>query len=239
MLIFFDVDGTLTQGPNVWEHIYRSMGIWETVGIPIQTCYFDGLIDYREFAQRDAMHFRGTGVTQLRGWAAGIPLRSQAVEILTDLSARSCRIVLLSTGLTLLTDRVAREAGISDAVANELELTDGFATGRVEIRVSGDYGPQDKGAWVRYFCRIYGVDLAHTVAIGDSSGDIPMFRQVQLPIMLVPAADKPDPVTKEVQAVKKAVPGVVESNNLETAWAMIIDFLSVGRCAGGRVNHAG
>ncbi|MTV47905.1 HAD-IB family phosphatase [Heliobacillus mobilis] len=224
MLVFFDVDGTLTEGSNVWEYIYRRLGIWNTIGIPIQERFLRGKITYEEFAQRDAAHFADTPARLLQEWVSQIPIRPQVKELLHTLQSQGHRIILLSTGLTLLTDRLAKEFGIFDAVANELEIVEEKASGKVFVHVSADDIHRDKGAWVRHFCKKYRVSTEQTVAVGDSAGDIPMFRQVELPILFAPADSSADP-----KAIQKGIPGIVVTETMTETGREILDFAQPSR----------
>ncbi|WP_049754150.1 HAD family hydrolase [Heliomicrobium modesticaldum] len=224
MLVFFDVDGTLTAGSNVWEVIYRRLGLWESAGIPIQEAFLKGEIDYQEFAAQDAAFFAGTPVEALEQWISEIPLRPDATEALESLQKNGCRIILLSTGLTALTDHLAKRFGAFARMANELEVVDGKLTGRVFVHVSADDIHKDKGAWVRRFCKKHRVSMEKTAAIGDSSGDIPMFRQAELPI-LFKATDS----LIDEEPVLQAIPGILQVSTLLEAAQAIIDFVQPNR----------
>ncbi|MBM7867292.1 HAD-IB family phosphatase [Heliobacterium gestii] len=224
MLVFFDVDGTLTTGPNVWEVIYRRLGLWESMGIPIQEAFLNGAIDYREFAAQDAAHFAGAPVEAIEQWISEIPLRPDAAQALEGLQSHGCRIILLSTGLTALTDHLSKKFGAFASIANELEVVDGRLTGRVFVHVSADDIHRDKGAWVRRFCKKYRINAERTAAIGDSVGDIPMFRQVELPILFRSTDSLLDD-----EPIHQAVPGILQVTSLLEAAQAIIDFVQPSR----------
>jgi phosphoserine phosphatase len=79
---------------------------------------------------------------------------------------------IVSTGLSLLAERVRRELRLDHAVANEIVLRDGAVTGEVIIRVP--HG--GKGAALAEFCGAFGLVPGEVAAVGDTEGDLAMFR---------------------------------------------------------------
>ena len=67
-----------------------------------------------------------------------IEYRKGVRETIAALTARSVTTVILSTGLASLVDRVKRDLGITHAVANELIIEKGVATGGIRINVEHD-----------------------------------------------------------------------------------------------------
>ena len=86
--------------------------------------------------------------------------------------------VIISTGLSLLVDKVKGELGIDRAFSNDLIVCGNVLSG--EIRINVDYDM--KGAIVRGTLRDLGLKTDEASAIGDGEGDKGMFEEVGLPI---------------------------------------------------------
>lgn len=212
-ILFVDVDGTITNGPNIWQWIYQKIGKWESDGIPIQTRFLNGEIDYAQFAREDAAHYAGIQIEQLKCWCSEIPYRENSLEVLKSLKQSGMEIVLLSTGLTCLTSQVCQKLDLAHHFANELHERDGILTGEVKVHVSHDIPESNKGSWVRLMTesinRQSDSDYFLTAAIGDSTGDIPMFMNVDYPFLLLSQESE----MKMVQECKKEVPNLILLNS--------------------------
>src|SRR4029077_7792969 len=79
-------------------------------------------------------------------------------------------------------ERVADDLGIELHVANVLHVADGLFTGLADIRVP----PGGKEPVFQETVAALGVDAAEIVAVGDSSGDIDMFRLAGLGVAFCP-----------------------------------------------------
>lgn len=172
--VLFDIDGTLTSTVSVWRYVHVRLGLWEGRADRHLTDFLNGSIDYREFCALDAGCWRDLPVSRLQAITAEIGLRDGSRELVRYLRDRGLRIGMISTGLTLLSDRVARELGADFAVANHLESENGRFTGKVDIRVTHRH----KDVAVEEFCRRFDLPPDKVIAVGDSEGDLSMFRRV-------------------------------------------------------------
>jgi phosphoserine phosphatase len=69
---------------------------------------------------------------------------------------------------------VHQRFGFDYSVSNDLLHENGILTGKVRIRVYYD----QKAKWVGKILETFGMTSAESMAIGDSSGDIEMFKKV-------------------------------------------------------------
>lgn len=168
-----DVCGVLTTEKSVWQYIHERLGLWEGNAERFQDDFIAGLISYREFCEKDALLWAGMEAVEMEGIVKGLAYRDGIGELFMQLKKRNLTPGLISTGLTLLTDRIAGDFDVGYSVANSLLLNDGVMTGGVEIAV----GHNEKGAALCEFADSVGVDPSEVIAVGDGTSDIPMFKE--------------------------------------------------------------
>lgn len=181
--LLFDLDGTLTPVRSVWQHLHERLGLWDDLAARHQEAFLAGRLTYEEFCRRDARHWKGLPVARLRGFADRIPYRRDARRAIAAARARGALVGVISTGLTLLSERAHRELALDWSLANHLSVRGGRLSGGVAIRVR--HGRKDRA--VDRFCRRFGIDPAEVISIGDSDGDISMFESTGLSVAYHPA----------------------------------------------------
>ena len=196
-LAVFDVDGTLTKVESCWRFVHEKLGTWEKGGKRNAELYFNGVISYEEWARLDASLWRGLSIEKIRGIVSEIPYMDGVREVFSFLRENNVKIVLLTAGLSLLAERIAREIGVDDYVANELETENGRVTGRVKVRVS----VSNKGEVLEELMKRFNAKPYECMAVGDDETMIPVFRKVALSIAFNPCNVK---VEKQAKIVVKA-----------------------------------
>jgi len=171
---------------SVWRHLHESLGLWDGEAERHQTAFLSGAITYEEFCARDAAHWKGRREAELVAIADAIPYRHGTRETVAQLKSEGLLIGVISTGLTLLAERVHRELDLAFTMANRLVARDGVLTGEVNVNVEHD----DKGAAIDLFCARFQVEPREVISIGDSEGDIPMFARTGFSIAFNPASDR-------------------------------------------------
>jgi phosphoserine phosphatase len=184
--VIFDLDGTLTPVRSVWRHLHEALGLWDGEAERHQAAFLAGDLTYEEYCARDAAHWKGRPEAELLAIADAIPYRPGARETISRLQQEGLLIGVISTGLTVLAERVHRELDLAFTIANRLVAERGVLTGEVQVNVEHD----DKGAAVDLFCSRFGVDPGEVISIGDSDGDIPMFARTGFSIAFNPASEK-------------------------------------------------
>jgi len=175
-LALIDVDGTLTPVRSIWQHLLEQSGAWSGAGEANLAQYVAGEISYEQFCQLDALLFRGQRYEDLVAIAAAVPLVPGAAELVAGLQRSGFHVALVSTGLRVLTTPLAERLGADSSIANDLETAAGVCTGRAVVEID----EADKGIHARRLIDDHGG--AFTVAIGDGTGDVPMFREADLAI---------------------------------------------------------
>jgi phosphoserine phosphatase len=184
--VIFDVDGTLTPVRSVWQHIHESLGLWEREARKHQDAFERGEIGYEEFCARDAAHWRGMTEAELRAITDRIPYRPGARECVAAIRDAGLLVGVVSTGLTLLVERVHRDLDLAYAIGNRLLARHGRLTGEVKVNVEHDR----KGEAVDLFCGQFGVDYREVVTVGDGEGDISMFEHSGISIAFNPGTKR-------------------------------------------------
>ncbi|NOZ95407.1 MAG: HAD-IB family phosphatase [Acidobacteria bacterium] len=103
-LVVCDLDGTITRRDSVWMEIHRALGTAEEAGKCYRRYMEGGYRSYREWAEAEASLWRGTPRERLVEIVEDIPLYAGVGEMVSGFRERGARVVLLSSGLTLLTD---------------------------------------------------------------------------------------------------------------------------------------
>jgi phosphoserine phosphatase len=184
--VLFDLDGTLTAVPSIWQHLHETLGVWAGGARAHQEEFQDGRISYEDFCLRDAAHWKGMLEADLRAISDRIPYRAGTRECVTALKRAGMLVGVVSTGLTLLAERVHRELDLAFTIANRLVERAGRLTGDVKVNVVHDR----KGEAVDLFCAQFGIEAHDVIAVGDSEGDISMFARSGFSIAVNPRDDR-------------------------------------------------
>lgn len=91
--------------------------------------------------------------------------------------------VLVSGGFIPFAERVARDLGFDEAIANRLEVADGHLTGRV---VPPIVGSETKLSTLTQLMRSHGLRPNDTLALGDGANDLPMIKAAGLGVAFRP-----------------------------------------------------
>ncbi len=175
---FFDCDGTLTEVKSSWEYLHRRLNIWDNNADHYQALFRAGKIDYHEFCRRDALLWRGLPVAAVTKVLGDIPYQPHAHETIQALREKGVATVILSTGLSLLVDKVRQDLGIDLSLSNELLADKDFLTGGIRINV--DYNRKD--GIVKAVLDQMRLHKEEACAVGDGEGDTGMFEEVGLSI---------------------------------------------------------
>lgn len=175
-LALFDVDGTLTPIRSIWQHLLEAKNRWSPQGADNLKRFVAGEIGYDEFCQLDAQLLAGVSYPELVSIAEDIPLSDGVPELFDGLRERGYRIALISTGLRVLTNTIEQRFPIDACIANDLSTEDGICTGGAILEVH----ESDKGCRARELIQKFGSE--HTLAVGDGTADVPMFREADLAV---------------------------------------------------------
>ena len=177
-LVIFDLDGTLTQERSIWQYIHERLGKWHGFAEKYQEQFLAGEMTYEEFCERDAQAWRGMKVKEVWEIVKRVPYHPGVDQLIEYMKGKGLKLTMISSGLSILSDWVHQQYGFDYSVSNDLLHQNGTLTGKVRIRVYYD----KKAEWVERILERFGVKPEEVIAIGDSIGDIEMFRMVGLAI---------------------------------------------------------
>lgn len=173
-LVIFDLDGTLTQERSIWQYIHMRLGKWDGFAEEYQKRFLAGQISYREFCQLDARIWKGMKVEKLSKIVHGVSFHAGMEDLIHFLKGKGLKLAMVSSGLSVLSEWVHQKYGFDYSISNHLLHENGILTGDVRIHVHND----QKAEWVRKIQNEFGVKPEESMAIGDSKGDMEMFRAV-------------------------------------------------------------
>jgi phosphoserine phosphatase len=187
-LVALDMDGTLVDVPSSWAMVHAHFGAENSEGLRRFMAYE---IDDLEFVRTDVriwwQHRPGLTIDDVSEILAAAPLMPGARTLIDGLRERGIRTAIISGGIDVLADRVARELGIDRVLANGFRLhPDGRLTGegivRVPIHRKEDVLADLQAEWK--------IDPSETASVGNSEIDVGMFRRSRVGVAFQPEDDK-------------------------------------------------
>jgi phosphoserine phosphatase len=208
-LVVFDLDGVLVDVESSWQAVHRAFDVDNEANF---RRYLQGKIDYQEFMRSDIALWSNPAIEYVSDVLQGLPLMRGARETLAAIKATGHRTAIISSGISLLADRVQAAMGIDYSYANRLHVdAQGRLTGEGDevVKIDG------KGEVLKRLCGRLGFTLGECAVIGDSVFDIPMFEGAGLSVAFNPTD----------QAVNDAA-DVVEAHDLRSVIPWLTHELS-------------
>lgn len=171
-LVAFDMDGTLTVGDGCWVRIHKHFGTLH-IGDRNLSAYERGEIDYTEFMRLDIGAWLSVKprihIDEIRQVLSDFELRDGARDVVRELRKMGVDVAMITSGIDLIAEKVAKELEINHVFANGIEIdSEGYLTGEGILRVD----PQKKGDVLLHLCRLLSIPREQTIAVGDSKYDI-------------------------------------------------------------------
>ncbi len=206
-LVVFDVDGTLTQHSSVWWRLHELFGTTKEGRLYFDQ-YFAGEINYEQWADYDAALWTGEPVSKVMEIVSATKLVAGVRETVTALSDYGIKTAILSGGLDIMADDIARRAGIEYVLTNKLGINDGVLTGTVENII----GWAEKAEHIHTILDYFNTTLEETAFVGDGRNDISVLSIVGLSIAFNP----------EDQEVADTAQVVIRENDLRAILPHVI-----------------
>jgi phosphoserine phosphatase len=183
-LVVFDLDGVLADAVSSWCWIHDHFGVNNDASLKE---FLEGRIDDHEFMRRDIELWlnqkKKIGLSEIDEILSTLPLMPGAKETIAELDNRGIGSAIISGGIEIHAERVARELGINYVMANPFETDeDGFLTGRGIVNVP----LLDKGSVLVGFLNTVGLEKNDCVSVGNSQIDVPLFKNSRMGIAFNP-----------------------------------------------------
>ncbi|HEY1247818.1 MAG TPA: phosphoserine phosphatase SerB [Nitrososphaera sp.] len=169
MLIIFDVEGVLLDAEYL-PVLAQLMGpkkekeIWEITNAGIR-----GEIDWEEGLKRRVWALRGIRYEDAKRIGESLPIMPGAIELCSALKKAEWKMIAVSGGFTIITDRLKNELGIDRIFSNELVFNDGKLED-VKMNVTSD-----KAAAIKPTIIQWGIRKEDTVVVVDGANDLKLF----------------------------------------------------------------
>ncbi|KAG0512153.1 MAG: Phosphoserine phosphatase [Nitrosopumilales archaeon] len=167
MLIIFDVEGVLFDAeylPMLAEKVNKEKDIWEITKKGIQ-----GTINWEEGLKKRIDLLKGLSHKTCLEVADSLPIMTGAKEACRALKEAGWKILAISGGFTIMTDRLKKELNLDYVYSNELIFKDDKLEG-VEISIDSD---KAKSAKIKI--EEWNQKQEDIVVVVDGANDIKLF----------------------------------------------------------------
>ncbi|MCG7843908.1 MAG: HAD-IB family phosphatase [Methanomassiliicoccales archaeon] len=183
-LVAFDMDGVLVDYLSSWSWVHDRFGVSNEESV---ISFMDGDIDDMEFMRRDIAlwlrHRPGLRLPDVEQELLRLPINPGIGRTVEELRGRGVRTVIISGGLDLIAEKLAKEyrfdAQWSNGLAADLE---GRLTGEGVLRVE----LCNKRKVLQEAQELFDISPERTASIGNSSIDVSMFKGSSLGIAFNP-----------------------------------------------------
>ncbi|HUT06239.1 MAG TPA: phosphoserine phosphatase SerB [Nitrosopumilaceae archaeon] len=168
MLIIFDVEGVLYDAeylPILAEKIGKENEIWDITKKGIQ-----GVINWEEGLRTRVNALKGIDYETCQQVADALPVMTGAKEACRVLKAAGWKLMAISGGFTIMTDRLKEELGLDYVYSNELVFNDGKLDG-VKINVDSD---KSKSAKIKI--QEWKENKENITCVVDGANDVKLFE---------------------------------------------------------------
>lgn len=207
-LCVMDVDGTLIL-EEVIDLLGREVGREEEIS-QITSRAMRGELDFESSLRKRVSLLEDLSISVFDKVFKSIHLTPNAQKFITILQKNGILVGLVSGGFTPIVERLAKSLGIAYFSANQLEVKDGFLTGKL---VGAIISPEIKQATLEKWRKELQLPKERTLAIGDGANDLLMLKSAGLGIAFC---------AKEV--LKKEIPHHVDKRDFLEVLPLI-DFL--------------
>ncbi len=197
MLIIFDVEGVLLNAEYlpILAQVFgpaKEKEIWDITKQGIR-----GDIDWEEGLRRRVYALRGTRFQDAKAIGENLEIMPGAKDLCLELKNAGWKMVAISGGFTIITDRLKKELGLDLIFSNELIFKNGILDD-IELNVTSD-----KSLVVRPIIKQLGIKKEEIVVVVDGANDLKLFDIAGYTVGFCP-----------VDVVKNKADDVIEIRNL-------------------------
>ncbi len=197
MLIIFDVEGVLLNAEYlpILAQVFgpaKEKEIWDITKQGIR-----GDIDWEEGLRRRVYALRGTRFQDAKAIGEKLEIMPGAKDLCLALKNAGWKMVAISGGFTIITDRLKKELGLDLIFSNELIFKNGILDD-IKLTVTSD-----KSLVVRPIIKQLGIKKEEIVVVVDGANDLKLFDIAGYTVGFCP-----------VDIVKNKADDVIEIRNL-------------------------
>jgi phosphoserine phosphatase len=170
-LIAFDMDSTLIQA-EIIDELAKMKGVGEEVS-RVTEAAMRGELDFKQSFTRRLALLEGLPERRVLELLERVAVTDGAERLISTLKRQGYKTAILSGGFTFFGRHLQARLGVDYLHANELEIKDGFVTGRVVPPIMDG---QRKAEMLQEIARQEGIPLEQTIAVGDGANDLPMLN---------------------------------------------------------------
>ena len=207
-LCVMDVDGTLIL-EEVVDLLGREVGCEEEISL-ITSRAMRGELDFESSLRKRVSLLESLPISVFDKVFKSIQLTPNAQEFISILQKNGILVGLVSGGFTPIVERLAKSLDIAYFSANQLEVKDGFLTGKLVGQI---INPEVKKVTLEKWTEELKLSKERTIAIGDGANDLLMLKSAGLGIAFC---------AKEV--LKKEIPNHVNKRDFLEVLPLI-DYL--------------
>ena len=209
-IVVFDMDGVLVQCSSSWRYVHEHFGVCNDVSLDAFLKY---KIDDYEFIRRDVALWlekkNPLHISIIEKILSNVKLMKGAKETLQTIKKNGIKTAIISGGIDILSNRIAKELEIDYNLSNGLKIDkNNNLTGEGIVRVS----ILNKGNTLKNLLKKINIEPNNCIVVGDSHIDISMF-EICTGIAFNPREE----------TVKKSAKYVVEEKDLR----LILPYLSL------------
>ncbi|GAB49054.1 phosphoserine phosphatase SerB [Mobilicoccus pelagius] len=175
LLVVMDVDSTFIL-EEVIELVATLAGTEDEVRVVTEAA-MRGELDFAASLRARCATLAGLDAQVLTQVAESVTVTPGADVLVSALQEGGHAVALVSGGFVEIVEPLAARFGIGLVRANRFAVADGRLTGEVEGEIVDRAG---KARALREFAAAEGIDLDHTVAIGDGANDLDMMGTAAL-----------------------------------------------------------
>ncbi len=184
--VFFDLDGTLVRYRDVeFESSWGAIGVaagLKTAWDALLARYLGQPGSYGEWVRESAALLRGVMVSDVERGVFPPPYAEGVPQVVYRLRQMGYVVGIVSSGVSLVAERVREELAMDFALANELLVAEGRFTGEVYVHVP----LEAKLLGVQRYADRHGLTLSELAFVGDHFNDIPVLEAVGCGIAYAP-----------------------------------------------------
>jgi len=165
------MDGVLVDIDSSWQFVHKKLNVDNSDNLKQ---FLNHQISYLEFMKKDIELWGKANINTIKNILDEAPLMKNAKATVAQLKKEGYKTAVISSGISILAERVQRELEIDFVFANRIVADrDGVLTGKgVEV-----VNPLNKEAVLRKFASEQHTTPQCCAVIGDTVFDVPMFRE--------------------------------------------------------------